>query len=74
MDADGRLHLVGACHAPTPAKKTGWSQLAEQPLTTTELRVIMGWFGGRVTAEEVVDGRTRNARGDCFALLDGGQS
>lgn len=74
MDADSRLHLVGPCRTPVPAKKIGWAQLAEQPLTTTELRVIMGWYGGRVTAYEVVDGRTRNARGACFALLDGGKS
>lgn len=71
METDTPLHLVEACRAPAP-KKTGWAQLAEQPLTPTELRVIMGWHGGRVTAAEVVDGRTRTQSGVCFALLDGG--
>ena len=71
METDSRLHLVEACRAPA---KTGWAQLAEQPLTPTELRVIMGWYGGRVTAAEIIDGRTRAASGVCFALLDGGQA
>jgi len=64
MEAEKRLHLV----------RGWWSQLAEQPLTTTELRVIMAWYGGRVTADEVIDGRARSASGVCFALLDGGQA
>lgn len=72
MDAEGRIHLVRDGRVPVPAKKIGWAQLA-QPLTTTEMRIIMGWFGGRVTASDVADGRTRSARGGCFALLDGGK-